>query len=101
VNGLPISGPWIYPILLAAGLSDEQMRARAREVIDTLNAWLVKLVKPLPNVNLLDMRGTLELAAPTTRKQSNDWMDEIHALPEAWSKLANEWWIPALTRILA
>jgi hypothetical protein len=37
VNGLPVSGPWIYPTLLAAGKTDEQMRLIAKDVIDTLN----------------------------------------------------------------
>jgi hypothetical protein len=101
VNGLPVSGPWIYPTLLAAGKTDEQMRLIAKDVIDTLNDWLDKQVKPLPNVYLLDTRRTLKLAEPRTDRASNDWMDEIHALPEGWAKLAAKAWNPILAKILA
>jgi len=101
VNGPGISGPWIYPTLHAAGKTDEEMLAMAKDVIDTLNEWLVKLVKPLPNVHLLDTRNTLVLAERGTTKASNDWMDEIHALPEGWSKLAAKAWNPKLATILA
>jgi hypothetical protein len=69
-------------------------------VIDTLNDWLVKLVKPLPNVHLLDTRNTLTLAEPGTTKASNDWMDEIHAVPAGWAKLAERWWNPKLEALL-
>ena len=101
VNGLPVSGPWLYPILHEAGKSDEEMRAIAKDVIDTLNNWLVKLVKPLPGVHVLDTRNTLTLAEPGTKKASNDWMDEIHALPEGWAKLAAKAWNPKLATLLA
>ena len=100
VNGPRVSGPWIYPILHAAGKTDEEMRAMAKDVIDTLNNWLVKLVKPLPTVHLLDTRNTLRLAEPRTTKASNDWMDEIHAVPEGWAKLAERWWNPKLESLL-
>jgi hypothetical protein len=68
VNGPKASGPWIYPILKAAGKTDDEMRAMAKDVIDTLNHWLVRLVKPLPNVHLLDTRNTLTIAEPGTNE---------------------------------
>ena len=101
VNGPSVSGPWIYPALHAAGKGDDEMRAMAKDVIDTLNKWLVKLVKPLPNVHLLDTRNTLVPAEPRTTKASNDWMDEIHALPEGWTKLAEKAWNPKLAELVA
>ena len=101
VNGLAVSGPWIYPTLHEAGKTDDEMRGLTKDVIDTLDKWLVKLVKPLPNVHLLDTRNTLKLAEPGTKKASNDWMDEIHALPEGWAKLAERAWNPKLAAILA
>lgn len=101
VDGRRVSGPWLYCALHAKGLTDEQMRKYAAEVIDTLNRWLMKLVKPLPNVHLLDTRNTLTLAEPGTKKRSNDWMDEIHPHPDGWAKLAKKWWNPELARILA
>lgn len=101
INGPCVTDPWIYPILKAAGKTDDEMRAMAKDVIDTLNKWLTALVKPLPNVHLLDMRNTLTLAEPGTTKPSNDWMDEIHAVPAGWAKLADCWWNPKLATILA
>ena len=100
VNGPKASGPWIYPILKAAGKTDDEMRAMAKDVIDTLNHWLVRLVKPLPNVHLLDTRNTLTIAEPGTTKASKDWMDEIHAVPGGWTKLAERWWNPKLESLL-
>jgi len=101
INGPRISGPWVHPILCAAGKTDEQMRDIAKEVIDTLNALLARRIGPLPNVRLLDTRGTLKLAKPGTDRASSDWMDEIHALPEGWAKLAERAWNPILRTILA
>lgn len=101
VNGPRASGPWIHPILKADGKSADEMRQMAKDVIDALNGWLERMVKPLPGVHLLDTRRTLTLAAPDTTKASNDWMDEIHATPEGWAKLAAAAWNPALAKILA
>lgn len=101
VNGPCGAGAWIYPILKADGKTDDEMRVMAKDVIDTFNDWLVKLVKPLPGVRLLDTRKTLKLAASNTTKPSNDWMDEIHATPDGWAKLAATAWNPTLATILA
>ena len=100
VNGLGVSGPWIYPTLLGAGKSDAEMRQIAKEVIDTLNKLLASRVGSLPGVHLLDTRRTLTLAEPKTKRASNDWMDEIHATPDGWAKLAAAAWNPILAKIL-
>src|SRR4029078_10218803 len=101
IDGPRAAGPWIYPILKADGKTDDEMRAMAKDVIDTFNRWLDTLVRPLPGVHLLDTRRTLEIAEPNTTKASNDWMDEIHATPDGWAKLAATAWNPTLAKILA
>jgi hypothetical protein len=101
VNGPRASGPWIYPILKADKKTDDEMRRIAKDVIDRFNHWLETLVKPLPGVHLLDTRKTLKIAEPKTTKASNDWMDEIHATPDGWAKLAAAAWNPTLAKILA
>jgi hypothetical protein len=100
INGLPISGPWIYPTLAAAGKTDQEMREIANEVIDTFNRFLGAHVASLPNVHLLDTRRALTLAEPKSDRASNDWMDEIHATRAGWTKLADTAWNPALAKIL-
>jgi hypothetical protein len=77
-----------------------QMRDIAKEVIDTLNKLLASRVGSIPNIHLLDTRGTLTLAKAKTDRASNDWMDEIHALPTGWAKLADAAWNPTLSKIL-
>ena len=101
VNGPCASGPWIYPILSADKKTDDEMRIIAKDVIDAFNRWLTTLIKPLPGVHLLDTRGTLTLAAPKSTKVSNDWMDEIHATPDGWGKLAAKAWNPTLAKLLS
>jgi hypothetical protein len=93
-------GPWIYPALKEAGLSDAQMRAEARQVVDTLNRRLAALVAGLPNVYLIDQRGLLTPAEPGSTGASNDWLDEIHPTPEGFVKLARQRWDIVLASLL-
>jgi len=93
-------GPWIYPALKEAGLSDAQMLAEAHAVIDTLNQRLAALVAGLPNVYLLDQRGLLTPAQPGSTGASNDWLDEIHPTPDGFVKLARNRWDSVLASLL-
>lgn len=93
-------GPWIYPSLKHAGLDDAQMLVAANKVIDELNGRLRSLVSSVHNVYLFDQRGTLTLAAPASKEESGDWMDEIHPIPEGFEKLGLRYWNPWLARCL-
>lgn len=97
------AGPWIYPSLQHAGLTDRQMLDTAVEVVDKLNQRLRSIVASLPagaNVWVLDQRGLLTLAAPGSSSESGDWKDEIHASAAGYQKLARQRWNPWLARSL-
>jgi len=85
-------GPWLYPALKAAGLTDAEMRAAADAVIDELNAQLARVIAPLPNVHLIDQRGVLTPAAAGSDGPDADWMDEIHPSQRGFAKLARHRW---------
>lgn len=93
-------GPWLYPAMQAAGLSDAEMRSAAAEVIDELNRRLVALVAPLANVFLIDQRGLLTPAAPGSTGPEGDWMDEIHPSRTGFTKLARHRWDVPLAQAL-
>ncbi len=86
------SGPWLYPALKQAGMSDEDMRAAAADVIDALNERLRSDVAVLPNVTVLDQRGLLTIARPGTTGADGDWLDEIHPTADGFAKLARGRW---------
>ena len=85
-------GPWIYPSLLAAGLSDADMLAATRDVIDEFNAQLARRIATLPNVHAIDQRGLLTAALPRSTAESNDWLDEIHPTEAGFEKLTRQRW---------
>jgi lysophospholipase L1-like esterase len=85
-------GPWIYPALKEAGLSDAQMRSAADVVIDELNKRLAALASPARGVYYVNHRGLLTPAAPGTVGESNDWTDEIHPTEAGFTRLARNRW---------
>jgi hypothetical protein len=93
-------GPWLYPTLRAAGLTDEEMLAAARQVIDALNGRLRMEVAALPNVIVIDQRRLLTPAAPGSSGVSNDWMDEIHPTATGFLRLTRNRWDVALATAL-
>jgi hypothetical protein len=100
MDGAVVQGPWIYPVLKELGASDDEMREKAHVVIDTFNDALQQRVGGMPNVHLLNTRGTLTLAAPATDRKSNDWMDEIHPTPEGFDKLAKAKWNDRIAAVI-
>lgn len=85
-------GPWLYPVLAAAGLTSAEMLAATRRVIDRLNELLQARVATLDNVHVFDQRGVLVPAAPESGGDSNDWLDEIHPNAGGFAKLARDYW---------
>ena len=94
--GSPVGrGPWLYPSMKEAGLSDAQMRAAADAVIDELNLQLARDIAPLPNVHVIDQRGLLTPAAAQSTGPDADWLDEIHPNEGGFTRLArNRWDVP-------
>jgi hypothetical protein len=93
-------GPWLYPSLAAAGLTDAQMRSAADAVIDEMNLQLQSVIAALPNVHVIDQRGLLTPAAPSSTGLDGDWLDEIHPSKEGFTKLARNRWDVPLSRAL-
>jgi len=94
------TGPWLYPSLKAAGLSDEQMRSAADAIVDEMNRQLHQVIAPLHNVHVIDQRGLLAPAMAGTTGSDADWLDEIHPSKEGFSKLARNRWDVVLSRAL-
>jgi hypothetical protein len=93
-------GPWLFPALQAAGLSDAQMRATADSIVDEMNTQLQSTIAVLPNVHVIDQRGLLAPAAPGTLASHADWLDEIHPNVEGFAKLARNCWDVPVARAL-
>ncbi|CAN5862795.1 hypothetical protein BH11PSE8_BH11PSE8_04860 [soil metagenome] len=91
------SGPWIYPSLDAAGLSNTEMLKAATEVINEFNQQLADVISGLPNVHVIDHRGLLTPGAPGSTGESNDWLDEIHPNEQGFTKLARKRWDVSLS----
>jgi hypothetical protein len=93
-------GPWLYPSLLAAGLTDVEMRSVADAIVDELNRQLQLAFAGAPNVHVIDQRGLLTPADPQTTQASNDWLDEIHPTERGFVKLATNRWEVELAKAL-
>lgn len=95
---LKVAGPWLYPSMHGAGLSDADMLASAKMVITKLNSRLKSDISTLPNVHVIDQRGLLTLAAPGSTTASGDWLDEIHPTAAGFNKLAKNRWDYAVAK---
>jgi hypothetical protein len=94
-------GPWLYPLMKAAGLDDAQMRSAADAVLDEYNTRLqAEIAAPGSNVFLVDQRGLLTPAAAGSQGSSNDWLDEIHPNAGGFDKLARQRWDVLLAQAL-
>jgi hypothetical protein len=87
-------GPWAKPALDAVGLTDPgQQRVVTNWLLDQFAVALKAFASQNANVRVVDSRGTL-----TSRRQ---WQNEIHPTRGGFELIANTWWIPALTGVLA
>lgn len=93
-------GPWLYPVLLAAGFSDIQMRSAADAVVDQLNLMLARDIALLNNVHVIDSRGLLIPAPAGSKTESEHWLDEIHPNSAGFEKLARCCWNKSLADLL-
>lgn len=77
-----VTGPWIQPEMLRAGIVDAGLqRAIARVLIDRFNMMLTGIARdhPLDFVHV-DLRGTLDI--------DRDWANEIHPTRAGFQKVA-------------
>jgi hypothetical protein len=97
---LKTAGPWLYPSMLKAGLTDSEMLTACSIAIDKLNSRLSSDIATLPNVYVMDQRGLLEVAQPKTKTASGDYLDEIHPTALGFTKLSRNRWDHALAKAL-
>lgn len=97
---LKVAGPWLYPNMRQAGLSDAEMLDAAKAAIDKLNAMLYEVVRTEHDIHLIDQRGLLTPAVPGSTTASGDWLDEIHPSEAGFATLANNRWNHALAQSL-
>lgn len=93
-----VNGPWLYPALRAHRIPPALWMPVTDLLIDRLAGVLQTL--GLPNVHLIDTRGTLIRAEPGAFAESNDWRNEIHPTAAGYAKLAERWCI-AIEAVLA
>lgn len=94
------AGPWLHPLMLAAGYSPVQMRKMADAVIDALALVLGDIASRHDNITLVEHRGLLKPAAADSTVDNADWADEIHPNQAGFTKLARNRWDVPLSRAL-
>lgn len=89
VGVVGVSGPWLHRAYTEHHIPDALWSPLTEHLID----WLARLLQELklPNVTVIDTRGTLERAAAGTTGDSGDWLNEIHANQGGRKKLAKRW----------
>jgi hypothetical protein len=84
-------GPWLQPVLKAAGIAENDWVPLATYLIDHVADNIIGFAKLAANVFVVDTRGTLTPAALDTTGVSNHWENEIHPTPSGYSRLAAIW----------
>jgi lysophospholipase L1-like esterase len=85
--GLPLGGPWLHP-LLRERLPPAAWLPLAHYLVDRLAMILLALPARLPQLHVIDTRGTLIPAHLGATRESNDWDNEIHPNKGGYRKLA-------------
>ena len=104
---LNIAGPWVYPRLMAAGVTNDADQLRL--VTDLLTRWLERLTQlalpvsdqHIPDFHVLLSQGLLKPAQAGTRGRSGDWEDEIHPTNAGYRIIAEKLYNPVLRAVLA
>lgn len=84
-----VSGPWLHRAYTEHGIPEHVWVGLTDFLIDWLASILTTL--DLPNVTVIDTRGTLVRAEVGTTGDSGDWLNEIHANVGGRRKLARKW----------
>lgn len=84
-----ISGPWLFRAYTEHEIPEVLWKSLTDHLIDRLPEALTGLA--LPNVTVIDTRGTLDRAGVGTTGDSGDWLNEIHANVGGRRKLAEKW----------
>lgn len=102
-----IAGPWVYPRLMAAGVTEKATQLRL--VTELLTRWLDRLTrlalpdssKYIPGFHVLLSQGLLKPASAADTGRSGDWEDEIHPTNAGYRVIAERLYNPVLRAVLA
>jgi hypothetical protein len=89
--GSRISGPWLYDDFVAKAIPESLWIPVADILLDALATTILGLTKgsqAIPNLVVVDTRGTLDRAALGAKKKSHDWRNEIHPARSGYRKIA-------------
>jgi lysophospholipase L1-like esterase len=101
-----IAGPWVYPRLVANGVTDPQVQCDLlKDLLTRWQARLAILAEPaspqhVPGFHVLLSQGVLEPATSGTTSRSGDWEDEIHPTKAGYRKLAARLYNPVLRAVI-
>lgn len=88
-------GPWLMPSMEAYGIPPGDWPALAQCLLDRLADLMLSCAADtarFPAVHVFDTRALpLVAAAPGSRGESGDWLNEIHLTSEGCRKLARPW----------
>jgi len=101
-----IAGPWVYPRLMAAGVTDKA--AQLRLVTELLTRWMDRLTqlalpdspKYIPGFHVLLTQGLLKPANANDTARSGDWEDAIHPTNAGYRVIAERLYNPVLLAVL-
>lgn len=80
---------WMYPALTRYGIPAADWNAVSAYLIDSMADFVLgTVINAIPNMTMVDLRGTLTPAVPGATGPSNDWANEIHPTPDGYAKLA-------------
>jgi lysophospholipase L1-like esterase len=86
-----VSGPWLFKALVDANVPENMYNPISDFLVDSLAESIRSLQTgpdPLPNFHAVDTRGILQRAELRAKRNSNDWLNEIHPNREGYDKLA-------------
>ncbi|MGB5259973.1 MAG: SGNH/GDSL hydrolase family protein [Gammaproteobacteria bacterium] len=88
-----IKGPWIYPVLVTAGVPESQWNIISDYLVDSLRTTIKGLTTgpdKLPNFHVVSTQDTITPAALGETGESGGWMNEIHPGSDGYKKLATK-----------
>jgi hypothetical protein len=89
LGAVGVSGPWLHKAYTHHQVPGEVWASLTDHLMDRLATVLNGL--NLPNVTVIDTRGTLDRAVTGDPGNSGDWLNEIHANIGGRKKLARIW----------
>lgn len=87
--GFPAFGPWLYPCMIDRNIPTDLWIPLSKE-LQNRNANIL-LSLNLPNLHVIDTRGTLTPAQLGSTGEDGDWNNEIHPSMEGYDRLAPKW----------